>query len=115
MAGDDPDRQFGKRRMTERRAVRCDAIVHAPGGPAAARVRDLSARGAGLAMHDPPSVGERVHLEFSALLGRPTVDAIVRHASRRDRHVGVEFDRPGETAFKVAEALARAYESGEDP
>jgi hypothetical protein len=114
MAGDDSRRGNEKRRLAERRSVACDAILHVPGRSATVRVQDLSPRGAGLASPNPPSVGARVHIEFPALLGRPTVDAVVRHASRRDRHMGVEFDHAGETASKVAEQLVRATVAGED-
>ncbi len=113
MAVDDV-REYTKRRLAERNPVRCDVILHGPGGSVPAHVRDLSVRGAGLAAPNPPSVGDRVHLEFPALLGRPTVDAVVRHASRRARQLGVEFDHPGETTAKVTEELVKLHVSGED-
>jgi hypothetical protein len=113
MAGDDARGQ-GKQRLAERNPVRCDVILHGPGGSTPAHVRDLSTRGAGLASPNPPSVGERVYLEFPALLGRPTVDAVVRHASRRARQLGVEFDHPCETTAKVTEELVKSHVNGED-
>jgi hypothetical protein len=112
MAGDDVWGQ-GKRRAAERNAVRCFVILHGPGGSTPAHVRDLSARGAGLASPNPPAVGDRVHVEFPALLGRPTVDAVVRHASRNSRQLGVEFDHPCETTAKVTEELVKSVVSGE--
>jgi hypothetical protein len=112
MAGDDV--RGSNKRLARRNPVRCDVILHASRGSGPAHVRDLSARGAGIASANPPAVGERVHLEFPALLGRPTVDAVVRHASRRDRALGVEFDHPCETTAKVAEELVKSHVNGED-
>jgi len=113
MAGDDV-RENDNKRIAKRNPIRCDVILHGPGGSHPAHVQNLSTRGAGLASANPPAVGERVHLEFPALLGRPTVDAVVRHASRRARLMGVEFDHPGETTAKVTEDLVKSHVSGED-
>lgn len=114
MAGDDL-RTDDKQRLAKRSRVHCDVILHASGGSTPALLHDLSTRGAGLAAPNPPSVGERVHLEFTALLGRPTVDAIVRHASRHGRQLGVEFDHPCETTAKVTEELVRLHVVGGEP
>lgn len=113
MAGDEL-RGNRKQRLAERSPVRCDVIVHAPDGSSQAHVHDLSTRGAGLASPRPVAVGERVHLEFPALLGRPTVNAVVRHSSRSARQMGVEFDRPCETTAKVTEELVKSHVHGDD-
>jgi hypothetical protein len=113
MAGDDV-RGYDNKRLAKRNTVRCDVILHGPGGSTPAHVQNLSTRGAGINAMNPPAVGERVHLEFPALLGRPTVDAVVRHASRRARQLGVEFDHPCETTAKVTEELVKSQVIGED-
>jgi hypothetical protein len=107
MTADDV-RGHDKQRVAKRSSVRCDVILHAPGGSTPAHLQNLSTRGACIAAPNPPAVGERVYLEFPALLGRPTVDAIVRHASRRERQLGVEFDHPCETTAKVTEELVKS-------
>jgi hypothetical protein len=113
MAGDDV-RGYDNKRIAKRNPIRCDVILHGPGGSAPAYVQNLSVRGAGIAAANPPSVGDRVHLEFPALLGRPTVDAVVRHASRRARQLGVEFDHPCETTAKVTEELVKSHVTGDE-
>jgi PilZ domain-containing protein len=113
MAGDDV-RGYGNKRMAQRNPIRCDVILHGPGGSVPAHVQNLSTRGAGIVSPNPPSVGDRVHLEFPALLGRPTVDAVVRHASRRARQLGVEFDHPCETTAKVTEELVKSHVNGDE-
>lgn len=102
------------RRSLERRPVSCYAILHTSDGAATVRVRDLSSVGAGLELTRPPVVGARVQIEFPGLLGRPTVAAVVRHAS--DERAGVEFVRGGETAAKVAQEVVRCFgTSGTQP
>jgi hypothetical protein len=76
------------------------------------RVRDLSANGARIEAARPPEAGSRVLLEFPALLGRPTVAAVVRHVSATDRRLGVEFEPGTDTPAKIAEELTRSFSTG---
>lgn len=100
-----------RQRALERVPVAARAALWFGGVARTCLVRDVSARGAGVDADVQPRVGETVRLVLGELDGAPQLEAVVRHVT--GRRVGLEFTSAPETAWNVAELLARRFAVGD--
>jgi hypothetical protein len=80
-----------RQRRYLRQPVACEARLDVDEGTHGVRICDVSEGGALLELDHPLKPGARAQLRIPHLPGRPTTWCVVRHASREQGRVGVQF------------------------
>jgi hypothetical protein len=98
-----------RQRRYLRQPVACEARLDVDEGTHRVRVCDVSEGGALLELDHPLQPGARAQLRFPDLPGRPSAWCLVRHASREQGRVGVQFDGDPADHAQLAEELVRQH------
>jgi hypothetical protein len=98
-----------RQRRYLRHPVACEARLDVDEGTHLVRVCDVSEGGALLELDHPLEPGALAQLRFPHLPGSPAAWCLVRHASRENRRVGVQFSGDPATNAQLAAELVRQY------
>jgi hypothetical protein len=98
-----------RQRRYLRQPVAFEASLDVDEGTHRVRVCDVSEGGALLELDHPLQPGARAQLRFPDLPGRPSAWCLVRHASREQGRVGVQFEGDPAACARLAAELVRLH------